>query len=577
VTLGLLLFISFASACGGGGSSGGVPTASPIGSATPIATTTPGTGPTASATIAYPASGGAVALPAVSNYSGTINLTAASSGAGAQTTIAAQAYSPAGLPVIQMKRRSTSQSNDPLLWITFTATTTLTLSGYPGFVITLPSASNTNGSFSLAFYDPTHASLGWQPIGGPTSATEDVVIFTAGSTPVTFAANQTYVFALYETPNAPTPSPTSSATAGPTTTPQPGAVPQLTETSFPVDSDFQPTSIIAASDGNLWFTECPTTLGGNGAIDKMTVAGVTTTYPLTGLPERCAFWIVNGPDGALWFTEFIENGTGTPSIGRIDLSGNITEYPVAQSQNYLALGSDNNLWYTAKNGGSVYGFNPTTHTTVGSATLPTGYSAAYLANNPQTNEMVVVAISTTGNSPPGEIFSFQPGASPSATLRYSAASNSGNASAFGPLAMGADGNFYSAVFTNTSTQGQELLQLSTSTYSASYVNLPTSFIFEGSTVSADFGPPVVLMGGNVFLPNGLVRASVRGIAELSTSGVLLGQADNDYENPNAGWMSGTVGPDGNVWFAVPDQDASQGWIERIQPVGSSGGATRVRH
>jgi hypothetical protein len=578
--LGLFLLTALMAACGGsGGSGGGAPTIAPSGSATPTATTTPGTGPTASATISYPAGGGAVAMPPVSSFSGTINLTAASSGGGAQTSIATQAYSPAGLPVIQVKRRASSQANDPLLWISFTTTTALTLSGYPGFAITLPDTVSTDGTFSLVFYDPTHASLGWQLIGGPVAASGQLVTFSPGSTPVTFAANQTYVFAIYATPNAVTPSPTPTATSttGPTPTPAPGAVAQLNETSFFVDSGFQPNSIVAASDGNLWFTECPTDFDGNGAVDKMTIAGVTTTYPLTGSPYRCPTWIVNGPDGALWFTETLDgnSGPGSASVGRIDLSGNITEYPVAESQNYLALGSDSNLWYTS--GDSVYGFSPTSHSVFATVALPTGYAAGYLANNPQTNAMLVAALPGP-SSPPGEILSFQPGNSPMLTTRYSASSNSSYSVGFGQFALGTDGNFYGEVLTNESGNAQQqLLQLSSSTYTANYLNLPPTFIFGTSTVGTDFSAgATVFMGGNIYLEQGLPRAPPFGIAEISMSGIVLGQANGDVDNSHAGFVSGTAGPDGNVWVAVLDRDATMGWIERIVPASSSGGATRVR-
>jgi streptogramin lyase len=572
---GLFLLAALAAACGGSGGSGGVPTIAPSASATPTATTTPGTGPTASATISYPAGGGAVAMPPVSNFSGTINLTAATSGGGAQTSIATQAYSPAGLPVIQVKRRATSQSNDPLLYISFTATTALTLSGYPGFAITLPETVSTDGTFSLVFYDPTHASLGWQLVAGPVIASGQVVTFAPGSTPVTFAANQTYVFAIYVTPNEPSPSPTSSPTGGATATPLPAAVPQLSATSFPVDSGFYPISIVAASDGNLWFTECPNAVGGSGAIDKMTTAGVLATYPLTGGSARCPYWIVNGPDGTLWFTEYLR-GSGTANIGNITLTGTITEYPVAQAQSYyLAVGSDQNLWYTQN--GSVSGFNPTTHLAVGSVTMPPGYSAGFLANNPTTGDMLVSVIPSSTSAPPQEVLSFTPGSSPMLTTRYSASSDAPDVGSFSQFALGSDGNFYGGILTNNSTGAQQMLQLAASNYAANYVNLPQSFIFGSATVDGDFNGPTVFAGGNVYFQNGDPDGNPRGMAELSTSGIILGQANTDSANAHAEYLGGAVGPDGNIWITVWDlESATPGWIERIVPASSSGSSMRVR-
>jgi len=517
-------------------------------------------------------------MPAVSSYSGTINLTAASSGAGAQTTIAAQAYSPAGLPVIQMRRRATSQSNEPLLWISFTATTALTLSGYPGFAITLPASANTNGTFSLAFYDPTHASLGWQLIGGPVSAVGQTVTFAPGSTPVSFAANQTYVFALYESPNAPTPSPTPSATAGSTPTPLPGAVAQLTETSYKVDPGDQPAEIVAGSDGNLWFTECPTYFNDqtttNGAVVKITPSGVTTAYTLTGLPVRCPYAIVPAPDGNLWFTEERADA-GTPPMGEITTSGTISEYPLAyEATGGLVVGSDSNLWFASD--ANVYAFNRISQSIVGSATLPSGYTgASTLGSNPATGEVLLVGYAGSQVSS-AAIFSFQPAALATVTLRYQGTANTGYTALPGQFAVGADGNIYGWAFINNSTNVQQLLALNANTYAASYLTLPSTFIFGTAAIGAEYSPPMVFLDGNLFIENGGPKSPVRGIAEFSISGVMLGQANSDESNFHAGWAWGVAGPDGNVWYAVNDGTATEGWIERIEPVSASGSAMRTR-
>jgi hypothetical protein len=568
LALGLFLLAALVAACGGsGGGGGGVPTIAPSASATPTATTTPGTGPTASATISYPAGGGAVAMPPVSNFSGTINLTAATSGGGAQTSIATQAYSPAGLPVIQVKRRATSQSNDPLLYISFTATTALTLSGYPGFAITLPETVSTDGSFSLVVYDPTHASQGWQLIGGPVIASGQVVTFSPGSTPVTFAANQTYVFAIFLTPNGPSPSPTSSPTGGATATPLPAAVPQLNEVSYQLATGEQPQSIVAGPDGNLWFTQCPSS--GNGAVVMMTPSGVQTTYTLSGAPTRCPSSIVTLGSN-LWFTESVAQ------MGEITTTGTITEYALPAIGRTLAVGSDNNLWWCSS-GATIYGFSPTTQMTVGMVTLTNGYTlASSVVSNSVTGEILVNAV-TSNESAGTAIFSFQPATPATLTMRYNSTSNTGYTVGPGPLVTGTDGNIYGWTFTNNNPGPQELLVLNATTYAASYVTPPQMFIFGNSTVTGSYSPLMVFLAGNLYMPNGGPRDGVSGIAELSTAGVLLGQADNDANNLHADWVSGAAGPDGNAWFAVQDLVASQGWIERIVPASSSGGSTRVRH
>jgi hypothetical protein len=509
-----------------------------------------------------------------------MQLTPATAGAGAQTTISSQAFSPGGLPVIQLKRRMTTQSNEGLLWVSFTAASTLTLSGYPGFTFMLPSGANTNGTFSLGFYDPTHASLGWQIIAGPTNAVITTVAFSAGTTPVSFAANQTYVFALIETPNAPTPSPTPSPTAGPTPTPEPGSIAQLAGTSYLVTSGNQPGGMVAGPDGNVWFIECPTLFNSesatSGSIVKITTAGAMTVYPLSNTPAvRCPRTIVVGPDGNMWFTEYEESAT--PPIGMITTSGAITEYPVsAAASGPLTVGSDGNLWFSSA--ANVYAFNITQHTIVGTATLPGGLTTTdELGSNTTTGEVLVSA--SVNDQTGWSILSFTPGSAPTMTQRYTASSNAGYASvALGQFAVGTDGNIYGWVFSQQSVDVQELLVLNASTYAATYIPLPTSFIFLTSTLPSDFGPPVTFMNGNLYFVYGDPKSAYRGVVEMTTGGVLLGLSNINIDGGaiHGAWVSGVAGPDGNVWYAVSDELSTEGWVDQITPVGGAVSSSRTR-
>jgi virginiamycin B lyase len=98
-----------------------------------------------------------------------------------------------------------------------------------------------------------------------------------------------------------------------------------------------PQSIVAGSDGALWFTE---EIGNK--IGRMTTSGVVTEYSLPH-PQSHPGDITAGPDGALWFTEPFGD-----RIGRITTAGSITEYQLANGSFPfgIAKGPDNALWFT---------------------------------------------------------------------------------------------------------------------------------------------------------------------------------------------------------------------------------------
>jgi len=98
-----------------------------------------------------------------------------------------------------------------------------------------------------------------------------------------------------------------------------------------------PYDIAAGPDGNLWVTE----YGGN-KIMRITTAGVRTEYDLP-TPSRGPYGITAG-SGSLWFVEH-----SVYKIGRITTGGTITEYAITTPGSgamMIALGSDNNLWFT---------------------------------------------------------------------------------------------------------------------------------------------------------------------------------------------------------------------------------------
>jgi streptogramin lyase len=104
------------------------------------------------------------------------------------------------------------------------------------------------------------------------------------------------------------------------------------------------TSIIAGSDGNLWFTE---TAAGN--IGRTTPSGNIIEFPVPGdqpdeettsSPEV----IVAGPDRNLWFTD-----PGTQSVDRISTDGKITTFQVSGAPHGLTVGPDRSLWFAEDN------------------------------------------------------------------------------------------------------------------------------------------------------------------------------------------------------------------------------------
>ena len=93
-----------------------------------------------------------------------------------------------------------------------------------------------------------------------------------------------------------------------------------------------PASIVAGSDGNLWFTE-----GYANKIGRITTDGKIKEFPTSAAPGN----IAAGPDGALWFTE-------PGKIARMTTAGVITnEFVVPHGSPYfIATGADRNLWFS---------------------------------------------------------------------------------------------------------------------------------------------------------------------------------------------------------------------------------------
>ena len=111
--------------------------------------------------------------------------------------------------------------------------------------------------------------------------------------------------------------------------------------------------ITVGPDGNLWFTDGSVT-NGVSMIGQCTTGGSITLYP-TPTRHAGAWGIVQGPSQDMYFTE-----TGVSQIGRITLNPVlITEFKAPSQSNPLgiALGADNNIWFSIPDEGLIGKFN----------------------------------------------------------------------------------------------------------------------------------------------------------------------------------------------------------------------------
>lgn len=105
----------------------------------------------------------------------------------------------------------------------------------------------------------------------------------------------------------------------------------------------QPAGIVAAPDGNLWFTESNV-----GRVARITPDGSVTEFTV-GTANDAPTSITVGPDGNLWFADY-----GADRLGKITLLGASTLYsplPTLNSGTFdVVSGPDRNLWFTELEG-----------------------------------------------------------------------------------------------------------------------------------------------------------------------------------------------------------------------------------
>jgi streptogramin lyase len=130
-------------------------------------------------------------------------------------------------------------------------------------------------------------------------------------------------------------------------------------TEFPLGPGFNPVSITAGPDGNLWFISD----ANSTAVGQITPAGVVTVFSQGLNPGSSLLNITAGPDGNLWFTDqgcasspqFTCNPEAPPAIGRITPAGDIFEFSQGLNKNSfpggITAGPDGNVWFTDAGGG----------------------------------------------------------------------------------------------------------------------------------------------------------------------------------------------------------------------------------
>jgi streptogramin lyase len=318
-----------------------------------------------------------------------------------------------------------------------------------------------------------------------------------------------------------------------------GAVPSVTEFTTGLSVDPGPTDIVAADDGNLWFTE----QNGNGGIGSITLDGQITEFPALLTPGLSALrqptGIAAGPDGRIWFTELAAPGAIAALDPDAGPSGQVTEYSSGLTANSaptaITPGPDGNLWFTEKTGDRIGRICPQGTIAEFGTGLTAGSQPQDIVAGPDGN----LWFTESGNpgrigriDTDGIITEFSAGLTP----------NSGPSD----IVAGPDGNLWFTESGNPGRVGRITPEGDIAEFSAGLTPASQpSGIAEGGDGELWFGEA----GG----AGGIGRLTDGGITEFA-GGVVL--------SLTAGAMplGLTQGPDGNVWFA---ENATPGRIGQI--------------
>ncbi len=271
-----------------------------------------------------------------------------------------------------------------------------------------------------------------------------------------------------------------------------------------------PYSIVAAPDGNLWFTEA-----GTNRIGRITTAGTITEY-WQGIvagdgPNAQDGAITVGSDNNVWFTG--QHGY----IGSVTASGAINEVHVGGNDlRGIAGGSDGALW-VADHAGTVY--RTTTSDPGGASPYSTSSHPDAITAGPGGN------LWFTSDTVGGGLWNMTTLGVPSWLIHYPNAGGAGGAG----LVTGPDGNVW-------------VTEQQTATDAIARVQ-PNGMADDFTLPNASANPTAIAAGSDGAL--WFTESNANSIGRITISGQIT-----EITLPNASSQPAGIasGPDGNIWF-----------------------------
>ncbi|HWE61893.1 MAG TPA: protein kinase [Chloroflexota bacterium] len=157
--------------------------------------------------------------------------------------------------------------------------------------------------------------------------------------------------------------------------------------SCPLGTTAPAQNMISGGDGSLWIIEA-----GGGVIDHFTPQGAVTTYQLPPYASGAPAHMAIGSDNNLWFTQ-----PTSDSIGRINSSGAVDEFSTngENAPQIITPGGDGALWFTELGNrigrittqGTVTGFSLPERTPVGLAGITSTSDGSIWVTESTTNKV----------------------------------------------------------------------------------------------------------------------------------------------------------------------------------------------